>query len=247
MNNSPQQSFPFGRTNGGQRWPNGSADHARCVYCGRPAETRDHVPPKCLLEKPFPKNLGTVPSCQECNENFSLNEQYFLVALSQVGFGPKLMSKVDEGGEVDRALKRAPALDDRIVASLKVGEGGAVRFVPEIERMTQIARKIAFGLFIRRYRRLTNLDSFGSVGIYHEKESVPQPIVAAMYNWPGIRRKKWEIVQETVFAFLFAKGRMVSDPPLYCFVDFHGTLLAVVGCPDPRSLPRNRMEVPQRG
>lgn len=39
-----------------------------CVYCGRGAATsRDHVIPKCLFLRPFPRDLITVPACVRCN------------------------------------------------------------------------------------------------------------------------------------------------------------------------------------
>jgi len=239
MNEPYQQAFPFAKSSLRRKRPNRSAHDAQCVYCRSRAETRDHVPPKCLLEKPYPKNLLTVPSCRRCNESFSLDEEYFFVALAQVGFCPTLLSKLEEGDDVDRALNRRAALDERIAQSLTVEEGGSVSFRPELERMAKIVRKIAFGLFIRRYRRRTNQESFHPIGIYHQNDSMPQSLIAAMYNWPGIRRKRWEIVQDGVFSYLFAKGWMGSDPPLYCFVEFHKTLLAVVGCPEPRSLPKH--------
>ncbi len=239
MNKSYQQEFPFGKLSKGKKRPDRLAHDTQCVYCRSRAEARDHVPPKCLLEKPYPKNLLTVPSCRRCNANFSLDEEYFLVALAQVGFCPTLLSKVEEGGVVDRALNRSAALDDRIAGQLVVEEGGSVTLRPELERMAKIVRKIAYGLFIRRYRQCTSQELFYPIGIYHQNDPMPQPLIAAMYYWPGIRRKKWEVVQAGVFSYLFARGWMGSDPPLYCLVEFHKTLLAVVGCPDPRTLPTN--------
>jgi hypothetical protein len=44
-----------------------------CVYCGQVADTRDHVPPKALLRKPFPDNLITVPACARCNKEWGSN------------------------------------------------------------------------------------------------------------------------------------------------------------------------------
>ena len=48
-----------------------------CSYCGKKPETRDHVPSKVLLDKPFPENLPIVPACKKCNEDLSLDEEYF--------------------------------------------------------------------------------------------------------------------------------------------------------------------------
>jgi hypothetical protein len=48
-----------------------SDGHRKCAYCGAPATTRDHVPPKCLFPEPLPANLTTVPACQACNNEAS--------------------------------------------------------------------------------------------------------------------------------------------------------------------------------
>lgn len=47
-----------------------------CVYCGNPADTLDHVPSKCFLDKPYPNNLIAVQCCKECNHRFSSDEEY---------------------------------------------------------------------------------------------------------------------------------------------------------------------------
>ena len=214
------------------------ADSAMCIYCGAPAATRDHVPPRCLLEKPLPPDLMTVPSCPDCNTAFSHDEQYLQIVLAQIGFEPHLMAKVEKGGVVDRALSRAPGLDERIVQSLDVAPNGRVWFKPERERILTIARKIAFGLYIRRYRRRVNPDLFAAHAAYGNGDAIPQPIVAASHYWPGVRRKPWQTVQRGVFSYLFAKGWLGCDPPVYCLIDFHHTLLAAVACPDPRTIPR---------
>lgn len=48
-----------------------------CVYCIQgDGETVDHVPPKLLLARPYPKNLLTVPACRKCNASFQANDEY---------------------------------------------------------------------------------------------------------------------------------------------------------------------------
>ena len=202
------------------------------------ATTRDHVPPRCLLEKPFPPGLLTVPSCHDCNNGFSLDEQYLQIVLAHISFEPHLMEKVDEGGSVDRALARAPALDERIAQSLEVAGDGRVLFKPETERILSIAEKIAIGLYICRYGRQVNLDMFSAVAILGPSDPIPQSIAAASHYWPGIRRKRWLTVQKGVFSYLFARGSLAYDPPLYCLIELYRTLLGVVACPDPRTMPR---------
>lgn len=114
-----------------------------CVYCGRRATTRDHVPPRCLLEKLYPQNLKTVPCCRKCNNSFSLDEQYFLILLGQIETIPPLTKKVEQGGIIDRALMRALALNQRIIESLAVSEDGRIMFQPEVGRVHRVIQKIA--------------------------------------------------------------------------------------------------------
>lgn len=47
-----------------------------CIYCGRVAETREHVPSKTFLNEPYPDNLPTIPACYECNNGYSKDEKY---------------------------------------------------------------------------------------------------------------------------------------------------------------------------
>lgn len=67
-----------------------------CYWCGKPATSREHVPPKCLFperkdlkgidENDYRKNLITVPSCDIHNLRKSNDDEYLLVCLaSRVG------------------------------------------------------------------------------------------------------------------------------------------------------------------
>ena len=50
-----------------------------CIYCQtNPGGTVDHVPPKGLFPKPRPSNLITVPACNQCNQGFKNDDEYFL-------------------------------------------------------------------------------------------------------------------------------------------------------------------------
>jgi hypothetical protein len=54
-----------------------------CGYCGNQRDlTRDHLPPKLLLEKPYPMNLRTVPSCYPCNQSFKADDEYTRTVLA---------------------------------------------------------------------------------------------------------------------------------------------------------------------
>jgi hypothetical protein len=55
-----------------------------CYSCGEPVTTNtsDHIPPKTLFPKRIKANLITVPSCYECNQRMSLDDQYFATVLT---------------------------------------------------------------------------------------------------------------------------------------------------------------------
>jgi hypothetical protein len=54
-----------------------------CSYCGKERKlTDDHVPPKLLLERPFPINLLTVRACGDCNAIFKADDEYTRTVLT---------------------------------------------------------------------------------------------------------------------------------------------------------------------
>src|SRR5690606_119926 len=106
-----------------------------CIYCRRLADSRDHAPPKLLLSKPYPPNMVTVPSCKSCNQEASLDEEYFRVLLAHLGTSPELIGLIEPGGAVDRALSRSTKLADRLDRSLGVSDDGHPFIRPEIERI----------------------------------------------------------------------------------------------------------------
>ncbi|HKT54823.1 MAG TPA: hypothetical protein VJP88_10260 [Caulobacteraceae bacterium] len=202
-----------------------------CLYCGRPADTREHVPPKTLLEKPWPINLRTVPACGPCNRSWSLDEEYLAVVLAHVGDAPHLAAKIEDGGKFDRSLQSFPGLDDRIIKSLSIDSEGRVRFEPEMGRIATVVEKVAFGLYALKYGRGASRSDFACIAVAGPGAELPPNLVPALWIWPGIRRKRWTPVQDSVFSFLFAKGWLAGDAPLYCFMNLHNTLIAVVSCP----------------
>lgn len=137
-----------------------------CVYCGRPADTRDHAPPKTLLERKYPPNLFAVWACGPCNRGFARDEEYFIAVLSQIATAPTLSARIAEGGSVDRALTRSPGLDRRIINSLSVSDNGRVMLQPERDRVNRIVAKIAFGIFIRRYGVVPAPEEVQPIGLF---------------------------------------------------------------------------------
>lgn len=207
-----------------------------CVYCGEPGMTKDHVPPRCLLEKPYPTNLRTVPCCSRCNSNFSIDEQYFLILLGQIGTSPTLTAKVQPGGAIDRALSRRPAIDERIIQSMETSEDGRIMLHPETERINRVIRKIALGIFVQHYRRYPKWEAVSSVAAfpYNIEDQRPLPFFIATFT-ERFRAKPWRHVQHGVFSYIIVRDPKDSSK-LWCIMDFHQTLWGVAHLPNPRSV-----------
>jgi len=83
-------------------------DGSACIYCGATDDlTDDHVPPENIFPKPKSSDLITVPACKPCNRGFSLDNEYFRIAI----LGPAaLRSPVARAlweGPVERGLRRS--------------------------------------------------------------------------------------------------------------------------------------------
>jgi len=214
-----------------------------CLYCGAVAATKDHVIARCLLEKPYPLNLPTVPSCRSCNEGFSRDEQYFLAVLAQAGFTTSLTRKVEDGGVVDRMLQRSPALDAYFANSLHIGDQGRIFITPDETRIANVARKIALGLYYHRYAPRTPpaLDDFLALKPLHTLANSNFMFILG-YN-ERIKPRRWNHLQTLVipgrrkiqiFDYMFVRNWVWADiGRLFCIMRFHETVWAAVRCPNP--------------
>lgn len=125
---------------------------AWCIHCGgwldETSRTRDHVPTRALLDKPYPAHLPTVWVCRQCNGGFSEDEQY-LVAL----LGCVLSGTAEVDGQSDpriaRLLENNPGLRSRIASARRTGASAAgrelVAWVCEQRRMARVIVKNARG------------------------------------------------------------------------------------------------------
>jgi hypothetical protein len=114
-----------------------------CIYCGGPAETRDHVPSRILLDEPYPENLPVVSACRKCNLGFSLDEEYFACLLECVlagGVEPEQLPRP----KIGRLLVSKPELATRLANARQV-ERGRVVFGVEADRIKNVLVKLARG------------------------------------------------------------------------------------------------------
>lgn len=207
----------------------------KCIYCGTAATTRDHVPPKLLLERPLPSNLRTVPCCLRCNRGFSLDEQYFWVLLGQISPAPTMVAKIESGGIIDRTLQRSPGLEESLIQSLEIDKNGHTLIKVEHNRLNRVVRKIATGLFAIKYGRIPMLESANVIGTfpYTSNDERPIPVFLSTFN-ERFHQKRWRHVQRKVFSYIFVRHPR-SNAKIWCIMDFHQTLWGVVELPNPQS------------
>jgi hypothetical protein len=133
--------------------------------------TRDHVPPKLLLAKPYPKDLPTVPSCADCNRSFQANDEYTraIAAIDMRAAANKdAQSKLPA---IMRSLQRSDAagfaryLSNQTHATLVLGANGIpIGSTTEADRERINAtgiRLIKALLFLETGRRLSEQDKIG--------------------------------------------------------------------------------------
>lgn len=123
----------------------------KCLYCERNfgknvLQSDDHAPSRALLQKPYPTNLLTVPSCVECNNGFSGDEQYVRVFLGCV-----LAGSAEPDAQTDSAVRAALVRDSRLRAQIgkamrsSGSSDGPVMWVPDHKRLSNVLTKNARG------------------------------------------------------------------------------------------------------
>lgn len=113
-----------------------------CIYCGKPATTREHVPSKAFLTKPYPENMATVPACFECNNGFSDDEKYvscFLEVLKEYVYGEYIRS-VDTARRLEKDDNLKKLIDEQIVL-----RNGKIYYIIDEKRFRRILIKLAKG------------------------------------------------------------------------------------------------------
>ena len=209
----------------------------QCVFCGRPSSTKDHIPSKCLLEKPYPPNLHTVISCRNCNLSFSTDEEYFLHILVEISLNPILLYK-KQSGSVFRARLRSPKLKDRITNSFFDGTDGRRYIQPEYERINKVIEKNALGLYIKKYNLQKPLKEFSCTGIfpYNIDDLRPADVFMLTYR-ENFQPKRWTVIQPDVFAFIVVRDWRRGNKLTMIFL-IHNTVWCTVNIPYPHYTKR---------
>jgi len=131
-------------------------DGELCTYCDSAAETDDHVPPKNLFSGR--EGLITVPSCLQCNNGASKDDEYFRAALvlsDEVDAHPQVETP---RGAVARSLAKpkAPGFRKAFLGSLRRVEriteaglfaGFVTQYTVQTARLSKVIERVTRGLY----------------------------------------------------------------------------------------------------
>jgi hypothetical protein len=114
---------------------------AACVYCRGEIETREHIPSRVFLDKPYPENLPVIPACRWCNGSFSKDEVYFacLVEYARAGSVDSV-----ERDKIKRVLQERPALAAKMNQA-QTWIKSNIHISAEVERVRRVVYKLAQG------------------------------------------------------------------------------------------------------
>ncbi|REC50633.1 MULTISPECIES: hypothetical protein [Chryseobacterium] len=117
-----------------------------CCYCQTTIlhnKTRDHIPSKVLLDEPFPNNLPIAFCCQQCNQGFSADEEYFACLLEYIVCEAK-DSNLIQREKIRRILHKKPHLRKRIEKNIS-HENNIFTIKLEKKSINSILKKLFYG------------------------------------------------------------------------------------------------------
>jgi hypothetical protein len=154
-------------------------NQSSCYLCAnRPATTREHVIAKAFFPQPIPsmlKPLLTLPACQQCNQSYSDDEQYFATQLSLIDapqyhqLGGSVFQRLRRGfrkrpTDLRKILQRVQG-NVPVLTLAGIFLGYAARTTFDGNKTSRVLEKIARGLF------------------FHHTGTLPDPIKSPTINF----------------------------------------------------------------
>lgn len=178
-----------------------------CIYCGKPADTKEHIPPKQFFKGPTDKPLITVPSCSSCNAGFQKDEDFF-----RQFYASMLMARSPEAkrlmeGEISRSILRTPALGLQMFSQMKLIDaytksglykGKMTMYTVSNSDKTRIDRvvtKVIKGLFFHEFNQIMPKDWIIKI-IWITPQVEKEQKLDEMGKQPF-----WRVIKEDTFAY----------------------------------------------
>lgn len=126
-----------------------------CYMCDKEKVSVEHAPPKSFFPSDMRKNLITVDSCQEHNEDTSLDDEYVKNLITMLIYGNTTAYKQFSEKTI-KSFKRSPALLQSTTEkkhSVNFNGVQTVAFEIDRDRVDLVMRKIAYALFYYKYNQ----------------------------------------------------------------------------------------------
>lgn len=144
------------------------AEITKCVYCGREKETtKDHVISKCLFHSSYKKkNPIVLPSCGDCNNSFSKDEEYFRNFVCPLALGHSQDANTLFSSTIKRSILRRPGIGYRVMSKMAlvklytksgiyIGQRTKITITPaDWRRYFNVLDKYIKGLFFFEFREV---------------------------------------------------------------------------------------------
>lgn len=214
-----------------------------CAYCGAlGADTKDHVPAKCLYLRPLPNDPPTVRACASCNTGASDDDEYFRDTVLQwhrVADKPQvqpLVSKMLRGMALPQkrayasmTLSAMTEMEVTTAAGISLGRQPVLRV--QAQRMARVAERYVRGL--HRFRFGTRMPGDVTVTVAVN----PEQTIATSDQWGGwFGSADIRIVQPGVFSYGYISPLGRPDAFVWLLMFYEEfPVLGFVRPPDPPS------------
>ncbi len=240
-----------------------------CVYCGGPADTSDHTPPRCFLPRKLPEDVQamTVPACAQCNGRYAGDEMRVAAIVCTVSFTRTDREAVAPGGWVHSAMQSDRAL--REFVSSRLGDDGIFRPDEVVcQTVSRVMAKTAAGLLFHEFGRLIPLKELHIIAMDHVKNVHPLALlevhrrsdggwaevtpsvrelerqVLAVYGKEPPHMPEWRIYVREYFEYVFIRR---TSNTLLTAMKLHNALTILMECPWPsRAGPRRKGRPPKQ-
>lgn len=177
-----------------------------CIYCGKTADTGEHIPAKQFFKGAPDKPLIKVPSCRSCNQGFQKDEDFFRQFYVSMLMDRSPQAKQLLENEVSRSIARAPALGRRMFSQMelvdyyKAGVYLGQRTKYEVsdhdkKRINRVVDKIVKGLFFHEFQQTLPEDWLIQI-IWINPKSEKELKLGDL-----ARTLQWNVIKEDTFAY----------------------------------------------
>lgn len=222
-----------------------SSEPKICIFCGKDADTRDHIPPKCIFPDPKPNDLITVPACKACNSNTKLDDEYFRWLVATASEDSDGALKIITNKILPKVKKR-PAFLVQIMNNSRHVEtysesgiylGNKPAFYIEKKRVQTVINKIVRGLYYKETKSMLPLDSLISNFSLNPKLDEPEKYVGSLPFYS---------IGNGTFSYRYWLNEFNTQESVWFIMFFDRTLFVISTLQNANYTPDGLLHLPQK-